>query len=68
MVNCAVLVPTYDNPLDAVTLDRLRPCFPDREVLGIPSVTLIRQYESLHCATMQLPVGVLGENAGSVHN
>ena len=59
ILNGAVLAPTYDDPLDAVALERLRGGFPDREVVGIPCATLIRQYGSLHCATMQLPAGVV---------
>ena len=59
ILNGAVLMPTYDDPLDAVALARLRDCFPGREVVGIPCATLIRQYGSLHCVTMQLPAGVL---------
>ena len=59
ILNGAVLMPTYDDPLDAVALERLRDCFPGREVVGIPCATLIRQYGSLHCVTMQLPAGVL---------
>jgi agmatine/peptidylarginine deiminase len=59
ILNGAVLVPTYDDPLDGVALERLRGCFPEREVVGIPCAILIRQYGSLHCVTMQLPAGVL---------
>jgi len=59
ILNGAVLVPTYDDPLDAVALEQLRGCFPDREVVHLPCATLIRQYGSLHCVTMQLPAGVM---------
>jgi len=59
ILNGAVLVPTYDDPLDAVALARLRDCFPDREVIGVPCTTLIRQGGSLHCTTMQLPAGTV---------
>jgi agmatine/peptidylarginine deiminase len=63
ILNGAVLVPTYDDPLDRVALERLRDCFPEREVVGVPCTTLIRQYGSLHCATMQLPAGVVVPDA-----
>jgi agmatine/peptidylarginine deiminase len=59
ILNGAVLAPTYGDPLDAVALERLRGCFPQREVIGVPCAILLRQYGSLHCATMQLPAGVL---------
>ena len=59
IINGAVLVPTYDDPADAEALRRLQTCFPDREVIGVPCLPLIRQNGSLHCITMQLPRGVL---------
>lgn len=55
ILNGAVLVPTYADPNDAVALERLRPCFPGREVIGIDCRALIQQYGSLHCVTMQIP-------------
>ncbi len=64
ILNDAVLMPTYDDPQDTVALERLRGCFPEREVVGIPCMTLIRQYGSLHCVTMQLPAGVLSTRCG----
>jgi agmatine/peptidylarginine deiminase len=56
ILNGAVLVPTYgDDANDALALERLRPCFPGREVVGIDCRALIAQYGSLHCVTMQIP-------------
>lgn len=55
ILNGAVLVPTYGVPTDAEALARLRPCFPDRDVIGVDCRTLIHQYGSLHCVTMQIP-------------
>ncbi|MGH8460268.1 MAG: agmatine deiminase family protein [Stenotrophobium sp.] len=56
ILNGAVLVPIYgDARNDAIALERLRPCFPDREVIGIDCRALINQYGSLHCVTMQIP-------------
>ena len=59
IINQAVLVPAYDDPADEEAADRLQDCFPDREIVSIPSTALIQQYGSLHCITMQLPEGVL---------
>jgi len=59
VIDDAVLVPTYDDPSDAVALTRLQGCFPDRRVVGIDCRPLIEQFGSLHCVTMQLPRGVL---------
>jgi agmatine deiminase len=60
IINGAVLVPIYDDPSDAISLENLRGCFPDREIVAINCNPLIQQYGSLHCVTMQLPAGVLG--------
>ncbi len=59
IINGAVLVPTYRDPADPVALERLRGCFPDREIIGIDCLPLIQQHGSLHCVTMQLPEGVI---------
>jgi agmatine/peptidylarginine deiminase len=55
ILNGAVLVPTYGCATDEPALERLRPCFPSREVIGIDCRALIHQYGSLHCVTMQIP-------------
>ncbi|MBI5612421.1 MAG: agmatine deiminase family protein [Gammaproteobacteria bacterium] len=62
VINGAVLAPTYDDPADGIALARLKECFPDREIVAIDCLPLIYQYGSLHCVTMQLPMGVLSES------
>jgi len=57
-INSAVLVPVYDDANDAVALDRLANCFPDREIIATPCRPLVHQYGSLHCASMQIPAFV----------
>lgn len=59
IINDAVLVPTYADRADAQALRLLQGCFPDRTIIGIPCNTLIAQHGSLHCATMQLPKGIM---------
>jgi agmatine/peptidylarginine deiminase len=60
IINGAVLCPTYAQPdLDAEALRIIGEAFPDREIVGIDCCPLIRQHGSLHCCTMQFPVGVL---------
>ena len=59
IINGALLVPTYNDPMDTVALQLLGECFPQREVIGIDARPLIRQFGSLHCITMQLPAGVI---------
>lgn len=59
VMNNAVLCPTYHTPeLDSRALKAIGEAFPTREIVGIDCRPLIRQHGSLHCATMQFPVGV----------
>ena len=55
IIKGAVLVPVYGLPQDEAALAALRPCFPDREEIGVDCRWLIPQYGSLHCVTMQIP-------------
>lgn len=55
IINGAVLVPTYGSPMDAPALRQLQLAFPDREIVGIYCLPLLKQHGSLHCVTMQYP-------------
>jgi hypothetical protein len=68
IVNAAVLVPVYGDPADQVALDRLADCFPGRAIIDIPCLPLISQNGSLHCATMQIPAGVLSDAATGIRH
>ena len=59
IINGAVLVPCYQDAADSIALATIATCFPDREIIGIDCLPLIKQHGSLHCVTMQLPSGVL---------
>lgn len=59
IINNAVLVPVYDDPMDDIALQRLADCFPEHEIIATPCRPLVHQYGSLHCMTMQFPEGVL---------
>ncbi|MDR3632094.1 MAG: agmatine deiminase family protein [Desulfocapsaceae bacterium] len=59
VINGAVLVPTYHDSKDLIALATVKKAFPDREIVGIHCLPLIRQHGSLHCVTMQIPTGVL---------
>jgi agmatine deiminase len=58
VINDAVLVPTYNDPSDQQALKVINQAYPDREIIGINCLPLIRQHGSLHCITMQIPEGV----------
>ena len=59
IINGAVLMPTYASAKDAVAQAQLQTAFPDREVIGLNCLPLIKQHGSLHCVTMQYPEGFL---------
>ena len=59
ILNGAVLVPTYGDPLDAVALERLSGCFPNHDIKGVPCATLTHQGGSLHARPCSLPAGVM---------
>ena len=56
IANGAVLVPVFDAPADARALAVLRPLFPGREVVGVPSRSLVRGLGAVHCLTQQQPL------------
>ncbi|MEA4918434.1 MAG: agmatine deiminase family protein [Proteiniphilum sp.] len=57
IINGAVLIPFYGTEKDQTAKDQLQKAFPDREIAGIDCRPLIRQHGSLHCVTMQFPIG-----------
>jgi agmatine deiminase len=59
MINGALLLPTYGVEQDAEAMQIIKSCAGNRTVHAINCRTLIHFYGSLHCATMQLPKGVL---------
>ncbi|GHU55378.1 hypothetical protein FACS189411_03710 [Bacteroidia bacterium] len=59
IINDAVLLPFYLSPKDEVAKVALTKAFPDREIIGINCLPLIKQHGSLHCITMQYPEGFI---------
>lgn len=60
IMNETVLMPTYgDRDLDELATRQLQKAFPKHDIVGIDCQVLIRQHGSLHCCTMQFPVGII---------
>lgn len=56
IINGAVIVPTYNQEEnDARALELVAEAFPDYDIIGIDSQTIVRQHGSIHCLTMQYP-------------
>ena len=62
IINGAVLMPTYGQPEnDERARQQLQKAFPKHEIVPVDCRVLIRQHGSLHCCTMQFPVGCFTE-------
>ena len=60
IMNDAVLYPTYHQPEnDQRAKEVLQAAFPHHEIVGVDCCALIKQHGSLHCVTMQYPVGII---------
>ena len=60
ILNHAVLMPTYGQPAkDELARRQLQSAFPRYDIVPVDCRVLIRQHGSLHCSTMQFPVGVM---------
>ncbi len=59
IINGAVLMPAYGDPMDDNAADVMALAFPGRQIIQIPCRSLIWQNGSLHCITMQLPEGLV---------
>ncbi|MDE7422066.1 MAG: agmatine deiminase family protein [Muribaculaceae bacterium] len=60
VANGVIFMPTYGQPdKDELAMRSIRIAFPNHKVVGVNCCTLLRQHGSLHCATMQIPHGIL---------
>jgi agmatine deiminase len=55
IANGVVLVPVFESPCDDRALAILSELFPSRDVLGVPSNSLVAGLGAIHCLTQQLP-------------
>lgn len=53
--NGGVIVPTFDDPLDADALDILQRLMPERRVVGVPAREILLGGGNIHCITQQQP-------------
>ncbi|MCD8287135.1 MAG: agmatine deiminase family protein [Clostridia bacterium] len=59
IVNGGVMMPGYGSACDEVARQALQAVFPDREVVVVGCSALLSGHGSLHCVTMNFPVGWL---------
>ncbi len=60
VANGVIFMPTYSQPdKDELAMRSIKIAYPTHKVVGVDCRTLLRQHGSLHCATMQIPTGIL---------
>jgi agmatine deiminase len=57
IANARVVAPLLDERHDERALEVLRSCFPEREVVAVPTRELLLGGGNIHCITQQLPSG-----------
>ncbi|MBS0294888.1 MAG: agmatine deiminase family protein [Proteobacteria bacterium] len=55
IANGAVVMPTYEDEASEFALQALAEIFPDRQVIGLPSVAILTGGGSFHCISQQEP-------------
>ena len=55
IANRAVIMPTYEDEASRLALQGLAALFPDRQVIGLPSLAILTGGGSFHCITQQEP-------------
>jgi agmatine deiminase len=50
-----VVMPLLDERFDDNAVERLRGCFPDREIVGVPAREILLGGGNIHCITQQVP-------------
>jgi agmatine/peptidylarginine deiminase len=60
--NGQILCPTYQQPEDNEALSVIQQAFPTHEIVAIDCLAIVQQFGSLHCITMQVPMGTLKPN------
>lgn len=57
--NNNILAPVYQQAEDELALEVLQNAFPNHHIVPIDCSTIVQQYGSLHCITMQIPENTL---------
>lgn len=61
VANNVIYMPVYRQPAnDKLACQTVRIAYPEHKVVPVDCTALILQHGSLHCATMQIPYGVIG--------
>jgi agmatine deiminase len=62
--NYGIVMPSFDDPADAVVLSVMEKAFPDRRIVQVSALDIVQGGGGIHCITQQQPAGqVLSPNA-----
>ncbi|MFC4701441.1 agmatine deiminase family protein [Glaciecola siphonariae] len=57
--NQSVLAPVYQQQEDELAIETLQSAFPNHNIVPVDCSTIVQQFGSLHCITMQIPSATL---------
>lgn len=55
IANGGIVLPVFDDPADRPAVETLERAFPDRTVVPVPSINIVRSGGCIHCITQQEP-------------
>ena len=56
IANAVVIVPIFNDPNDALALDIITQCFPDRRTIPLESTDIVYGFGAWHCLSQQQPI------------
>ena len=56
IANGGVVLPIFDDPADGLAIEALTRAFPDREIVPVPGLDIVKSEGCVHCITQQEPV------------
>ena len=55
IINCAIIAPSFNDPMDAIAQKMLQDIFPDRTIVMVPGREILLGGGNIHCITQQQP-------------
>ena len=55
--NYGIVMPSFDDEMDAVALEIMTKTFPDRRIVQVPALDIVEGGGGIHCITQQQPAG-----------
>lgn len=57
MANGGIVMPLFEDPVDSIAIDTFRRLFPDRNIVPVSALDIVRGGGGIHCITQQQPAG-----------